>query len=300
MSSFRLLSILNAPVGENRLAAVSRPALNRLEAVKDVLPMLRWEAEGCVPVSAEYQGWTAALYVLVRDDDGTERKEPYGCQYIPCCHPHPAAEDRLYQLDPLAVSGKAGQTVLLGDSLFHNWTTSSEDLRTDTEVQNFGVGGFTAGNVKEMTLPRHAFAVSPKRILLHVGINDMFQCGVSLDDFWASVLDLTGYIRHAMPAVQICFVSIIRPTDEAPTVTGLTGAAADARRAMIDEANARALAYAESGADPLFRYLDAERAYQDENGRSIPSLFHPDGIHLLPAAYPAWGRVLAEEIAAKC
>ncbi|MCQ2426245.1 MAG: GDSL-type esterase/lipase family protein [Lachnospiraceae bacterium] len=297
MSEFILHSILNSPVRADRLAIQSRPALNQLEAREDVLPLLRWTAKGCTPVKAIYNRYIGALHVTVRDDDGKERTEQYGCGFAPYFHFHPVAEDRLYSLDPLASTGKAGQTVLLGDSLYDNWKTSSADLITDTEVQNFGVGGFTAGNVRDITLPRHALAVSPKRILLHVGVNDMFQCGQSLDAFLAEVRSLIARIHECLPETVVCFVSIIRPTDIAPTVTGLVGEAADARRKQVDDANAAMKALAESGTDPFFRYYDAERAYQDENGRSIPALFYPDGIHLLPAAYPAWGKALAEEIA---
>lgn len=212
-------------------------------------------------------------------------------EYASCAHPHPLAEGRMVALDAVALAARDGKIALIGDSLFHNWADPEGDTGMIGDISNFGVGGYCIPNLKELNVPRHVFPTAPRALVVHVGINDMFQGGVPRATYLADIKDFFVWLHEVQPDAKVCFLSIVRPTDIAPTVTGIVGPEADARRDAIDAANAAMRDFCAERA--WAAYLDAEAAYCDENGRSRVELFHGDGIHLIPEAYPAWGKAIA-------
>lgn len=215
-------------------------------------------------------------------------------QYASCAHPHPMAEARMVELDGVALAAADGKIALIGDSLFHNWRDPEGDTGMIGDISNFGVGGYCIPNLKDLVVPRHVFPTAPRCIVVHVGINDMFQGGVPLATYLADIKAFFTWLHEVQPTAKICFLSIVRPTDIAPTVSGIVGPEADARRDAIDQANAAMREYC--GVRAWAAYLDAEAAYCDEKGRSRIDLFHGDGIHLIPEAYPAWGKAIADAL----
>jgi lysophospholipase L1-like esterase len=197
----------------------------------------------------------------------------------------------MVELDGVALAAHDGKIALIGDSLFHNWADPEGDTGMADDISNFGVGGYCIPDLKNLTVPRHVFPTAPRAMLVHVGINDMFQGGVPLATYLADIKAFFAWLHEVQPDAKICFLSIVRPTDIAPTVSGIVGPEADARRDAIDAANAAMRDFCAERA--WAAYLDAEAAYCDEKGRSRVELFHGDGIHLLPEAYPAWGRAIA-------
>ena len=224
-----------------------------------------------------------------------EASEVIALEYAPCAHPHPLAEGRMVDLDAVALAAHDGMVALIGDSLFNNWADPDGDTGMIGDIANYGVGGYCIPNLKDLTVPRHVFPTAPRAMVVHVGINDMFQGGVPLATYLADVKAFFTWLHDVQPEAKICFLSIVRPTDIAPTVTGIVGPEADARRDAIDAANAAMREFCAERA--WAAYLDAEAAYCDEKGRSRVDLFHGDGIHLIPAAYPAWGREIAAALA---
>ena len=165
---------------------------------------------------------------------------------------------------------------MIGDSLFANWSLSNPDidLSPNVPLYNFGIGGFTVSDLKDKVLPRLVLPVTPDKVIMHVGVNDIFQAGVSAENYLASVHKLADELLRYLPCVKIYFVSIVRPTDAAPTVGGITGAGADARRAAIDDANSAMKAWCEETGKVT--YIDAQSGYSDAAGRSKPQNFYPD------------------------
>ncbi len=279
----KIVKILGSPV-ENGKCVVSGVALARLAAsAGDVRGMICCDGE---LDAAAYDG--NAKTVTINSGGMTE---VITLEYIPCAHPHPFAEAKMVELDGVALAAKDGKIALIGDSLFHNWTDPEGDTGMIGDISNFGVGGYCIPDLRNLVVPRFVLPTAPRCIVVHVGINDMFQGGVPLEKYLADIKDFFAWLHEVQPKATLCFLSIVRPTDIAPTVTGIVGAEADARRDAIDAANAAMRAYCAERA--WAAYLDAEVAYCDENGRSRVELFHNDGIHLLPCAYPAWGRAIA-------
>lgn len=284
MPAFTIQKILGSPVNGD-ICKVSTPALARLAAsASDLSAMVACsEAEGFTAVYDEESG-------KVSVSNGNEKIE-IRLEFIPCKHPHPLAEAKMVELDSVAISAEQGKIALIGDSLFHNWASPDVDMGMTGEVYNYGVGGYCIANLDELVVPRFILPTAPSIILVHVGINDMFQGGVPLDTYLADVKAFFEKLHVQLPAAKICFLSIVRPTDIAPTVTGIVGAEADARRDSIDAANRAMSSYCDE--HTWAAYLDAEAAYCDEQGRSKVENFCDDGIHLLPCAYPSWGKAIA-------
>jgi lysophospholipase L1-like esterase len=272
---------------ENGKCVVSNVALAKLAAsAADVRDMILCDDNLDAAVYDE-----AAHTVTVTTG---ENSEIIALEFAPCAHPHPLAESRMVDLDALALAAHDGKIALSGDSLFHNWADPEGDTGLVGDISNFGVGGYCIPNLKELSVPRHVFPTAPRCIVVHVGINDMFQGGVPLSTYLADIKDFFAWLHGVQPDAKICFLSIVRPTDIAPTVSGIVGPEADARRDAIDAANAAMRDFC--AAHDYAAYLDAEDAYCDERGRSRVELFHGDGIHLIPEAYPAWGRSIAREL----
>lgn len=283
MAALTIRKVLGSPI-ENCVCKVSTPALAKLAAIaSDVSELLEYSADG--NITASYDEATHKILASCGEETVEIKLE-----FILCSHPHPIAESRMVELDPVAISAKKGKIALIGDSLFHNWATPDLDMNMPGEVYNYGVGGYCISDLDELIVPRYVLPTAPSVIIVHVGINDMFQGGVPLDVYLADVKAFFEKLHTQLPEAKLCFLSIVRPTDIAPTVSGVVGSEADARRDAIDHAN-RAMADYCAGY-VWAAYLDAEAAYCDKNGRSIVENFHADGIHLLPHAYPAWGRAI--------
>ncbi len=282
----RIEKILGSPVVEGK-CVVSNVALAKL-AAGDVLDMI--EVVGRADAAC-YDEQTKTVTVT-----GEGETIKVALEYAPCAHPHPVAEARMVELDGVALTARDGKVALIGDSLFHGWPDPEGDTGMVGDISNFGVGGYCIPDLKNLVVPRHVFPTAPRCIVVHVGINDMFQGGVPLTTYLADITAFFHWLHQVQPAAKLCFLSIVRPTDIAPTVTGIVGPEADARRDAIDSANAAMRDYC--GEHDWAAYLDAEAAYCDERGRSRVELFQGDGIHLLPQAYPAWGKAIASALKA--
>ena len=279
----KIIKILGSAVVDDK-AIVSNVALSKLAAsAADVRDMII--CDGALD-AATYD--EAARTVTLR---GGGETTVIALEYAPCAHPHPFAEAKMVELDGVALAAHDGKIALIGDSLFHNWADPEGDTGMKDDISNFGVGGYCIPDLKKLTVPRHVFPTAPRAMVVHVGINDMFQGGVPLATYLADIKEFFAWLHEVQPKAKLCFLSIVRPTDIAPTVSGIVGPEADARRDAIDAANAAMRDYCAERA--WAAYLDAEAAYCDQNGRSRVELFHGDGIHLLPEAYPAWGRAIA-------
>ncbi|MBQ4575569.1 MAG: hypothetical protein IJA85_10325 [Clostridia bacterium] len=287
MAKLTINKILGSAVADS-VCKISTPALAKLAAsASDVSAMLDYTAEDGIIAVYDEASHTVSV---AAGDEKTEIK----LEFIPCAHPHPIAEKRMVELDPVAISAENGKIALIGDSLFNNWQTPDVDMGMPGEVYNYGVGGYCIPNLDELVVPRYILPTSPSVIIVHVGINDMFQGGVPLETYLADVKAFFEKLHTQLPEAKICFLSIVRPTDIAPTVSGIVGPEADARRDAIDNANKTMAAYCAER--EWAAYLDAEAAYCDDKGRSKVENFAGDGIHLLPHAYPAWGRAIAEAL----
>lgn len=279
--------ILGSAVEHGR-AVVSNVALAKLAEARELLPMLTYEG------TIENACYDEAGRTITVRGDGSETT--IALEYAPCAHPHPLAEAKMLELDRVAVAAQNGKIALIGDSLFHNWGDPESDTGLIGDISNFGVGGYCISDLKQLVVPRFVFPTSPRCIVVHVGINDMFQGGVPLTAYLTDAKEFFNWLHQVQPEATIAFLSIVRPTDIAPTVTGIVGLEADKRRDAIDAANAAMRDFCQPL--PWATYLDAEAAYCDSDGRSRVELFHPDGIHLLPSAYPAWGQAIAAALAA--
>lgn len=281
-------NVLKNPVKDGK-CPVSSVTLAKLAATEDVRTCV--ECENGNLLKAVYNKEKQKLKLWTKTAQGSQTVE---IQFVhqPFSHPVSQAEAKMCELDQVAIHAPDGKIVLIGDSLFHNWPFPDIDMGMSGEVINFGVGGYCISDLDRLIVPRLVLPINPSHIIVHVGINDMFQAGIPLETYLGDIIAFFEKLHRLLPEAELCFLTIVRPTDTAPTVTGLVGPEADARRDNIDRANLAMKEFCK--AHDYAAYLDAEAAYCDQNGRSIVADFHEDGIHLIPDAYPAWGKAIAE------
>lgn len=291
--SYQIKSVMNYKVYSNE-AVISAVCDTKLwYEENDVRRFVDYSASGCELVSAVYDRDKREISCVFSNGS---KSETVSLSLEVSGYPHrdSTAEATLKSLEARAVAAKEGQTVLIGDSLFANWKTADADMNAFGNVFNFGVGGFCVSDLRNIVLERLVLPAYPSKVIIHCGVNDIFQGGISLETYLEQLKELIDKIQWYLPVCNVYFVSTVRPTDFAPTVTGLKGKEADDRRSAIDEANRTMKEYC-SDTGKAF-YIDAEDVYLNASGRSDEKKFYPDGIHLLGEVYPEWGKLIANGI----
>lgn len=289
--NYQIKSVMNYKVYSNE-AVISGVADTKLwYEEKDVRRFINFSANGCNLVSATYD---RDKREITCEFSNGNKSEFVSLSLEVAGYPHrdSTAEATLKSLESRAVAAKEGQTVLIGDSLFANWKTADADMNAFGKTFNFGVGGFCASDLVNIVLERLVLPVYPSKVIVHCGVNDIFQGGISLETYIEQIKGLIDKIQWYLPSCNVYFVSIVRPTDFAPTVTGIKGKEADDRRNAIDEANRIMKEYCADTGKAF--YVDAEGAYLNAAGRSDEKKFYHDGIHLLAEVYPEWGMLIAK------
>ncbi|MBQ5363153.1 MAG: hypothetical protein IIU63_07380, partial [Clostridia bacterium] len=182
MNNLCVQSIFGSAVRDGR-CSLSNVALARAKAGRFDGKIVCCGENVCVK-DARYDEAEGALLLTLATEQG-EIEQRIIVDYIPCAHPHPIAEGRMVELDPVAENAPDGKIALVGDSLFHNWEKPDVDMGLPGEVVNYGVGGYCIPNLQELVVPRYVFPTEPRCIIIHVGINDMFQNAVPLSTYLA-------------------------------------------------------------------------------------------------------------------
>lgn len=290
---YQIDSILNYKILQN-VCIVSNVAIVKLEnKSNDISRYLKYQTKNCKLDSAVYDSKNNKIIVKFSNASNAERVEIF-VERGDYSHSVSTAEATLKSLDSKAVAAKENSCIMIGDSLFANWVNPQVDMSFTSPLYNFGVGGFCVSDLSNIVFYRFVLPVNPSKIIMHVGVNDIFQAGISAENYFEQIIEFLSLVKLYLPNCEIYFVSIVRPTDAAPTVTGIIGEGADLRRNEIDIANQQVKDYCEQTGIAL--YVNGENAYCDDLGRSIIDLFYGDGIHLLPNAYPKWGTEIAKSL----
>lgn len=158
-----------------------------------------------------------------------------------------------------------GGVCLLGSSNIRLWSTLAEDFPGMTVV-NRGVGGARLAELAAFA-PRLVAAAKPRVIVVSAGTNDI-GAGGTADEVGRSFERLVANVRKDLPDVAIVFLAI------APSIKRWDQA--DRQRA----ANEAVLAFIESGRGGRgLRFLDANAAFLDPEGRPAPECFLDDQQH---------------------
>ena len=165
--------------------------------------------------------------------------------------------------------------VFVGSSSIRYWTTLAEDFPGVTVI-NRGFGGSELADsvfyADRIVIPYH-----PRLVVVYAGDNDLWAGktpAVVLADFQA----FRAKVHAALPATKIIFLAI----KESPSRVRV--------REQVRAANK--LIAADCAADRRCTFVDVATPLLNATGGFRPELFREDQLHLNPAGYAIWTKVL--------
>jgi len=176
----------------------------------------------------------------------------------------------------------AGEILVIGSSSVRLWTTIAEDMAPWPAVGR-GYGGARYRDLCHF-VPRLVANHDPRAIVVFVA-NDLAPPadGQEVDTVMIDVRATHARIRERHPRVPLLFVAIT-PTESRwtlwPKIRRLNAAIEDFCRTH----------------DETFFVATAEQFLDPDTGRPDPDLFRTDRLHLSPAGYQVWARVIADAL----
>jgi lysophospholipase L1-like esterase len=169
-----------------------------------------------------------------------------------------------------------GAVVFVGSSSIVFWTTLAEDFPGVTSI-NRGFGGSELADAvfyaDRIVIPYH-----PRIVVLYDGENDLWN-GKTPETVASEFKAFCAKLRAAQPETKLLYLAI----KESPSRATI--------REQVFEANK--LIAADCAMEARCTYVDVATPLLDSKGRPRPELFRDDQLHLAPAGYAIWTKVLA-------
>ncbi len=187
-----------------------------------------------------------------------------------------AAEiDKYTQADTIKAPAK-GAVVFVGSSSIRKWTSLAVDFPSITTI-NRGFGG------SELTdsvfyADRVVIPYAPRLVVVYAGENDL-QAGKSAEALLADFKAFCAKIHPALPKTKIIFLAI----KESPSRAKIRDKVLLANKLIV----------AECAKDSRRTFVDVATPMLDAQGKTRPELFIADQLHMQPAGYAIWTKVLA-------
>lgn len=179
------------------------------------------------------------------------------------------AEDRVHPPRP-------GGIVFVGSSSIRMWSTLDRDF-PGIAVLNRGFGGSEAGDVLEFA-DRIVLPYKPREVVFYAGDNDL-AAGKSPAQVLDAFESFVAVVHRALPSTRIVFVSI------KPSI---------ARWNIVDTMRmANSLIRDFVRTDDRLTYVDVFAPMLDGAGQPRKELFIADGLHMTPAGYAIWRKLIA-------
>jgi lysophospholipase L1-like esterase len=171
---------------------------------------------------------------------------------------------------------QTGAVVFVGSSSIRFWESLATDFPGIPTI-NRGFGGSELADsvfyADRIVIPYH-----PRLVVLYAGENDL-AAGKTAATVCADFQAFRAKVHSALPKTRIIFLSI----KESPSRARV--------RAEVQKANK--LIAADCAKDPRCTFVDVNTALLDAAGNYRPELFRDDQLHLKPAGYAIWSKVLA-------
>jgi lysophospholipase L1-like esterase len=165
--------------------------------------------------------------------------------------------------------------VFTGSSSIRMWKSLDSDFE-GKRVLNRGFGGSQTDAVVYYA-DRVIAPYKPKQVVIYIGDNDLAS-GKSVDKVFSDLKELFGRIRKDAPKATITFISI-KPS---PSRWKLIES--------IKEVNGLVKNYLSTMRNA--QYVDIFNPMLEGTGRPKPEHFLSDSLHMTPAGYAVWTRVL--------
>lgn len=188
-----------------------------------------------------------------------------------------AADIEAFHAQDRAHAPAQGAILFIGSSSFTRWHDVGAAFPGYTII-NRGFGGSTLLDQIawfDDIVPLYA----PRQVVVYCGENDAVMPGVTGAEIARRFTTLFGMIRARVPQAQISFVSIKASPSRA--------------RVLAEVVEANRLVRAFIAAQPNASYIDIYPAMLDANGQPQEALFVADRLHMQPAGYAIWQRIIA-------
>jgi len=173
----------------------------------------------------------------------------------------------------------AGGVVFVGSSSIRLWSTLAEDF-PGVPVINRGFGGSELAD-SVFYADRIVIPYKPRLVVVYAGENDL-NAGKSPETVLADFQAFRAKVHAALPATRIIYLSC----KESPVRAKV--------RPQVLAANR--LIAADCATDVRCSFVDVATPLLDAAGGYRPELFREDQLHLRPAGYAIWTRVLAPHL----
>jgi len=173
----------------------------------------------------------------------------------------------------------SGAVLFVGSSSIKFWTTLAADFPGVPTI-NRGFGGSELADsvyyANRIVLPYR-----PRLVVLYAGDNDLWA-GKTPETVLADFQAFRTKVHAALPPTRVIFLAI----KECPS------------RATVRDAVRRAnrLIAADCAAHPGCEFVDVDTPLLGPGGAFRPELYRADQLHLSPAGYAIWTRVLAPHL----
>jgi lysophospholipase L1-like esterase len=186
--------------------------------------------------------------------------------------------------EDVAVAAKGEVDLMfLGDSITEGWPAQLFAERFGQyKAVNFGIGGDHTGTVLWRLQDPHFAALTPRLIVLLIGVNNFGLCGESAEQAFSGIAAVVAALRKQYPAARILLNALL-PTDETP---------AGAKRAKVVAVN-RMVATLHDGKQVLYR--DYGPAFLQADG-SLSNDVMPDFLHLSEKGYRMWSDAMQSDV----
>lgn len=187
----------------------------------------------------------------------------------------PIGRERRFAEDVVALTARSRavpeppiRTLLVGSSIFRNWSSAAVDLPVGRTL-NHGFGG---ARTWELVAYAEDLVVEfePEVVVCYCGSNDV-DAGESAESIAGRVEVFMDVVEQGVPGVRIVYVAINR----APQKRGRWG--------VVDAANSMIETICRAG--PNRRFVDVNEGLFDAEGEPRLELYLEDGLHFRPRAY---------------
>ncbi len=168
-----------------------------------------------------------------------------------------------------------GGSLFIGSSSVRKWDDFEQRFPNPKLIRR-GIGGSTLSQYVKYYAPYVIFPYEPSKIFIYVGENDI-AIGASAEQLIANYQKLAKLIKTQLPEAQLYFLSV----KYSPSRAKYTD--------VVTKTNQLLLAYTQTS--KRLHYINVTDVLLTA-GKSDPSLFQSDMLHLNSKGYDRWDKVL--------
>jgi lysophospholipase L1-like esterase len=187
-----------------------------------------------------------------------------------------ADEIRTFKLKDSLNQPPKGGLVFIGSSSIRKWDDFEQRFPNPKLIRR-GVGGSTLAELVDYYMPYILFPYAPSKIFIYEGENDIAS-GATSAQLMANYKKLVGMIRAKLPDAELYLLSIKYSPSRAKFSNS------------VRKTNQMLRAYIKG--KKKVHYINVTDALLIADGKSDPSLFLSDMLHLNSKGYDRWDKVL--------